>query len=103
MIIFDEQLRLFATTDKDKDKQGPPKGKQVATLSLSIPIRKFRIDKKGRRRRLATKFSIPLTSGQGAMTGRALRKQASSDLVNADGGPINSRRYRKIVEAFISK
>lgn len=102
MIYYDNDLRIFSSTNsKDEDKNNSNQ-KRIGTLSIGILTRKKIRDRKGRVRRVRVEFEAPLMSGAGDMTAVS----AISNLKKALGGlpnrsiNLNQKSFRKIIEAF---
>lgn len=96
--IYDSELKSFSEGSKSKSMQ------RIGTASLSFPIpNKRRIDKRGRRRRLAMKVEVPLLAGPGTLNSKGARTQVSKDLADTKALPLKPQVYRKFVQAFKPK
>lgn len=96
--IYDSELKVFSEESKSKSM------KRIGTASLSFPIpNKRRIDKRGRRRRLAMKVEVPLLAGPGTLNSKGARTQVSKDLADTKALPLKPQIYRKFVQAFKPK
>lgn len=96
--IYDPDLKTFSEGSKSS------KMVRIGTASLSFPIpNKRRIDKRGRKRRLAMKVEVPLMAGPGTLNSKGARVQVSKDLADTKALPLKPQIYRKFVQAFKPK
>lgn len=98
MLKYNFEQRSFAKVDDSKERRRPVK--QIGTMTISIPTRKLRVDRKGRKRRISVKFELPLMSGPGTLTARSVIANLQKDLQNTQKIPLTQKAYRKIVQAF---
>lgn len=98
-----QYTKQFAESKESEKSQNQPT-KRIGTLCVSIPTRKFKINKRGVKRRLAMKFEAPLMGGSaGALTPKSAMVNFGKDLQGMQKITLNPKRYRKIVEAFMTK
>lgn len=103
MIYFDEELRCFAATKKDKDNEDDGiKEPAFGKLTLSIRTRGKTRDRKGRPRYKKVTYTLPLCKG--SMDKRAALNVLSKEMKNAQlEGRLSSKKLRLIIQAFKTK